>query len=83
MGKVTSLSKQFFEGWLSNLQINNRAFGTIRRSKSAIESFPPQQGFRQKQFYGSRVRQQAPLLSWKHQCSFPFLFSSTEECLSP
>ena len=52
-------------------------------SPTLLVNSPPHQGFRQKKFYGSRLRQKASLLSWKHQCSVPFVFSSTEECLRP
>ena len=36
---AASFPKQFLEGWLNDLQANDRASGTIRRYKSAIESF--------------------------------------------
>lgn len=48
MGKAASLPKQSFEGWLSDLQINDRAFKTIRPEKSRIRSLPSTAGFQAK-----------------------------------
>ncbi len=36
---AASFPNQFLEGWLSDLLTNDRASGTIRRYKSAIENF--------------------------------------------
>src|SRR5438552_4485123 len=62
------LSTEPWGKWAQFTDADGNEFGTC------LVNSPPHQGFRQKKFYGSRLRQKAPLLSWKHQCSVPFVF---------